>query len=139
MNMARPRIVRLIQRECTMATLRQEIAELKKRMLALESRQLAWRYDAAASASPEAGASYSGPAYELTDEMRASLDTLWQRSVEYAQPYDQVSITPLDGATITATAYFKDGTDTYVSFTKPPDFDASACRRAMETHLNVPR
>jgi hypothetical protein len=122
-----------------MAILRQEIAELKKRMLALESRQLAWRYDAAASASPEAGASYSGPDYELTDEMRSSLDTLWQRSVEYGQTYDQVSITPLDDASVTATAYFKDGTDTCVQFAKPPEFDASACRRAMEAHLNVPR
>jgi hypothetical protein len=122
-----------------MPSLRAELAELKKRMLALEARQLAWRHDSAASGSPETGASWTGPvAFELTDGMRAALDVLWERSVEYGQPFVQVAVNPCeDGETILVCAYFKDGNDTSVDFEKPKDFDWLACRRALEAHLNV--
>jgi hypothetical protein len=122
-----------------MATLRQEIAELKRRMIALEVRQLRWRADTAASGSPVTGASWTGPvAFDLTDDMRGALDTLWQRSVDYGQPFVQVDVHPYeDGTTVAVRAYFKDGNDTSVDFEKPKDFDWLACRRALEAHLNV--
>jgi hypothetical protein len=122
-----------------MASLRQEIAELRRRLTALEARQLAWRHDAAASGSPETGASWTGPvAFELTDGMRGALDTLWQRRVAYGQPFSQVDVSLCeDGTTVAVRGYFRDGNDAEVSFEKPQNFDWLRCRRAFGDYLNV--
>jgi hypothetical protein len=119
-----------------MASLRAEIAELKRRLIAVEARQLAWRHATGAGGSPGSPDCWPGPAFELTDDMRAALDTLWQRSVEYGQPFAQVDIALYeDAVTVAARAWFRDGRETSVDFPKPADFDAIACRRAFEAHL----
>jgi hypothetical protein len=119
-----------------MPSLRAELAELRRRLTALEARQLVWRHDAAGS--PGAPDSWNGaPPFELTDGMRAALDTLWQRSVDYGQPFAHVEVINCEDKTILVQAYFKDGTDTSAHFDQPENFDAFACRRAMEAHLNV--
>jgi hypothetical protein len=122
-----------------MPSLRAEIAELRRRMVALEARQLVWRHDAAAAVgSPGAPDYCQGAAFELTDGMRGALDTLWQRSVECGQPFAQVDITLCeDDTTIAVRGYLRNGRDFSVYFDQPPDFDAFACRRAFEVHLNV--
>jgi hypothetical protein len=122
-----------------MASLRAEITELRRRLIALEARQLAWRHDAAASGSPETGASWTGPvAFDLTDDMRGALDALYQRSVDYGQPFSQVDVNLCeDGKTVAVRAYFQDGNDTSVDFAKPQDFDWHACRRSFGDYLNV--
>jgi hypothetical protein len=120
-----------------MPSLRAEIAELRRRLVALEARQLVWRHDAAAG-KPGAPDFWQAPTFELTDQMRRALDALWARSVEYGQPFAQVDINPCeDDTTVAVRAYLRNGSDITVYFDQPPDFDAFGCRRAFEAHLNV--
>jgi hypothetical protein len=121
-----------------MPSLRAEIAELRRRLVALEARQLVWRHDAAAGGKPGSPDYCQGPAFELTDDMRDALDKLWARSVQSGQPFAQVDVSLCeDDTTVAVRAYLRNGADVSVYFDQPPNFDALACRSAFETHLNV--
>jgi hypothetical protein len=122
-----------------MASLRAEIAELRRRLVALEARQLVWRHEVAAGGSPGAPDYQQGaPAFDLTDQMRGALETLWQRSVQSGQPIAQVDVSLCeDDTTVAVRGYLRNGADVSVYFDMPADFDALACRRAFEAHLNV--
>jgi hypothetical protein len=118
-------------------SLRAEIAELRRRLVALEARQLAWRHNAAGNPGAPDCLPTAAP-IELTQEMRQALDQLWERRVKRGVAFDQVAVALCeDEATVAVTAYFVDGLDAYVYFPAPPEFDALKCCRAFEAHLHV--
>jgi hypothetical protein len=117
-----------------MASLRAEIAELRRRLLAMEARQLAWRYNAAGN--PGAGDCWNGEAFEWTTSMQRALDAL--QSAKRNQLFTQVVISLCDDdKAAIATAFCSNGTSAAAWFDKPHNFDALVCRNAFEAHLNV--
>jgi hypothetical protein len=122
-----------------MASLRAKLAELERRMLALEARQLAWRHDAAS----KAGAPDSAPEDTLasimssTHDMMAAIAELREKC--RGRRLDQIDIYVEEGV-VNAVAYLDEGPDTTVcvTFDQPVlGFRRSDCKKLFEEALHV--
>jgi hypothetical protein len=121
-----------------MASLRAKIAELERRMLALEARQIAWRADAASKAgSPDSGPDHvndlmkaSHGMMDAIKELRAECDKLGKRP-EQIQVFVERGI-------VFARAYFEDlANDVDVSFEQPWGFRCRDAKKLFEEALHV--
>jgi hypothetical protein len=121
-----------------MASLRAKIAELERRMLALEARQLAWRHDAASKAGkPDSGpdplADFFKTSHEMMEaiqEMRAQCDKLGQRP-------EQIDVF-VEHGTVFAKAFFEDIDHSIdVSFKQPWGFRCRDAKKLFEEALHV--
>jgi hypothetical protein len=114
------------------ASLREEIADLKRRLIAMEARQIAWRHDAAARPGAGDCAVASIPSSGV---LRACAD-LAKLVAERGQAVEQVDVYTEDRETC-ARAYLLDGSDVCVSFETPQDFRARDLRRALAESFHV--
>jgi hypothetical protein len=113
-------------------SIRAELAELNRRLIAVEARQIVWRHDAAAR--PGAGDCGVDP-MPSSGVLRACAD-LAKLVAERGQAVDQVDVYTEDRETC-ARAFLSDGSDVSVAFSTPPDFRARALRRALEESFVV--
>jgi hypothetical protein len=113
-----------------MPTLRQQIAELERRVLAVEARQILWAQGAAASGSPEAGATSVSEVLPSLDVLRAVADLAVQVA-ERGSPVEQINIGTEDGYTY-AVAHLEDGDQVSATFATPRNFRARVLRCALE-------
>jgi hypothetical protein len=114
-------------------SLRSEIAELRRRLTALEALMLVWRHDAASR--PGAGDCRADVLLPSSGVLRACAD-LAKLVAERGQAVEQVDVYTEDRKTC-ARAYFLDGSDAAVSFETPQDFRARDLRRALEESFVV--
>jgi hypothetical protein len=121
-----------------MASLRQKIAELERRMLALEARQIPWRADAASKAgapdsAPDRVGNLMKSSHEMMDaikELRAQCDKLGQRP-------EQIQVFVENGI-VFAKAFFEDlANDAEVSFEQPWGFRCRDAKKLIEEALHV--
>jgi len=133
-NNAHRHVRRLIGGVITMASLRAKIAELERRLIAIESRQLLWRHDA----SSRAGAPDSVPAeleqFLPTSKMLDALAELRARCDARGEKPEQVVVGTEDGQSY-ATAWFVDGEQATATFKKPANFRASDAKKLFEEAL----
>jgi hypothetical protein len=117
-----------------MASIRQRIAELERRLIAIEARQIAWRHDAAS----RAGAPDSVPAeleqFLPTSEMLEALAELRAQCDARGEKPDQVDVGTEDGQSY-ATAWFVDGEQATATFKKPANFRANDAKKLFEEAL----
>jgi hypothetical protein len=121
-----------------MATLRAKIAELERRILAIEARQLAWRYDAASRAGkPDSVADDLVDILMPSHGMLQAIAELRARCDEQRKNPDQVNII-IEGDYVFARALFGHDTEVNVSFDRPPlGFRRADCERLFREACNV--
>jgi hypothetical protein len=119
-----------------MPTLRQELAELKRRMLALEARQILWR--CVAAGNPGAPDSLNSNLADLapTPAMLEAIVDLRTRCAECGERPEQIDIHTEDGVAC-ANAWFPDGSEESVVFELPRPVRIRDARRIFEEALGV--
>jgi len=117
-----------------MPTLRQQIAELERRVLAVEARQILWA-NRAEGGSPETGATSVSEVLPSIDVLRAVADLAVQVA-ERGSPVEQIDIGSEDGNTY-ATAHLVDGDQVSITFATPRNFRARDLRCALESSYGL--
>jgi hypothetical protein len=119
-----------------MASLRAKLAELERRMLALEARQLVWRQDAASRAgAPDSAPDTLSGLISASHDMMEAIAKL-REQCRGARP-DQIDVF-VEGGVVFANAFLEDGTDVSVDFPQPPlGFRRADCKRLFEEALHV--
>jgi hypothetical protein len=121
-----------------MASLRAKLAEMERRLIALEARQIAWAHDSAIRGGSPASHPPSLPD-DLVDvlpssDMMAALAELRASCTERGERPEQVDVFTENGETC-ARAWFVDGSDAFVTFKTPPAFRARDAKRLFEEAL----
>jgi hypothetical protein len=109
-----------------MASIRALLAELNRRVIALEARQLVWRHDAASR--PDAGDCVVDPI--PSPAVLSAVANLATLVAERGQAVEQVDVYTEDSETC-ARAFLSDGSDVCVSFATPQNFRARDLRRVL--------
>jgi hypothetical protein len=119
-----------------MASLRAKIAELERRMVALEARQLAWRHDAASKAGkPDSVSDTLADLVSSSHDMMAAISELREKC--RGKRPEQIDVHVEEG-TVFAHAWFEDQTDVTVDFPQPVfGFRRSDCKKLFEEALHV--
>jgi hypothetical protein len=119
-----------------MASLRAQIAELQRRMLALEARQIVWRADAASRAgAPDSAEDALADLVSSTHGMMAAIAKL-REQCNGRRP-EQIDVFVEEGV-VFANAFFGDDDDVSVNFPQPVlGFRRDDCRKLFEEALHV--
>jgi hypothetical protein len=119
-----------------MASLRAKLAELERRLLALEARQLAWRLDAANRAgAPDSVSDTLADIVSSSHDIMKAIAEL-RGKCRGSRP-EQIDVHVEEG-TVHCTAWFEDQTDVSVDFPQPVlGFRRSDCKKLFEEALHV--